>query len=650
MPHHPTAQRFPRIVIEDVYPQIDCGRFSIKRVVGDVLEVWADIFMDGHDILKAALCYTLPHEEVWQEVPMQHFGNDRWRASLELKQMGKYHFTVKAWPDAFATWWRDTHLKKKAGQDISLEISEGKLLIRDVLKKTKGAKLKGLKPLSALLTAYDKKDLAEELLGEEVLALMAKYGLRDGEVAYEHVPELYVDRKRAEFSAWYEIFPRSQGTIPGKSGSFRDCEKRLPDIKKMGFDVVYLTPIHPIGITHRKGKNNALEAQPGEPGSPYAIGSEEGGHKDIHPELGTIEDFRRFVKKAKAMDMEIALDFAVQVSRDHPYIKEYSEWFSFRPDGSLKYAENPPKKYQDIANISFEGGLELWKELRTVIEFWIEQGITIFRIDNPHTKPFAFWEWLIENIREKRPDIIFLAEAFTRPKIMYHLAKLGFTQSYSYFTWRNTKQELIDYLTELTRDWPKEYFRPNFFPTTPDIFPSYLHKSGKPGFIIRLTLAATLAGNYGMLAGYELCEGEPLPGKEEYLDSEKYEFKVRDWDAPGNIKDFVTRLNRIRNENSALQQFKNLTFHAAYNDQIIFYSKKSADGKNIVFVAVNLDYSSPQEAFIDMPLDLLGVTQAQSYMLDDLLLGHSWKWQGSRQHLRLNPQTNPVAVFRVHRP
>jgi starch synthase (maltosyl-transferring) len=618
-----------RIIIEDVYPELNGGRYPVKRVEGESFEVWADIFMDGHDLLLAVLEYKREDEVEWQSVPMEHEGNDRWHGMFTLGGMGRYAYRIAAWPDLFGSWASDTRKKRAAGQDIALELKEGQLLIQSLSPKMKSKKAAG--PLAGLE--------GEKLLEAETLDLVRRHAPRRGEVRY---PERFitVDRKRAVFGAWYEMFPRSQGLDAKKSGTFDDCIRRLPDIQAMGFDVVYFPPIHPIGLTHRKGKNNALTAKKGEPGSPYAIGSEQGGHKAVHPQLGTMDDFRRFVEAAKARGMDVALDFAVQVSRDHPYIKEHPEWFDWRPDGTLKYAENPPKKYQDIANLDFaKGGMALWEELRAVVEFWIEAGVTIFRVDNPHTKPFAFWEWLIGTVQAARPDIIFLAEAFTRPKVMNHLAKAGFTQSYTYYTWRNTKAELTEYLTELATDWPKEYFRPNFFPTTPDILPEFLQKSGKPGFITRLALAATLSPSYGMVAGYELCEADALPGKEEYLDSEKYEIKPRDWDAPGNIKPFVTALNRIRQENPALQELKNLRFYPSSNPSVLFYGKRT--GSDEVFAAVNLDPLNIQESFIELPL-------TGTYMLDDLLLGHSWRWNGSRQHLRLDPFINPIAIFRTH--
>ena len=638
-------EKYSRIVIENVYPEIDGGRYPAKRVVGDHLDIWADIFSDGHDLLNAVVVCHPPGKKMPMTVALKHVDNDRWGGAITLNAVGTHRLTLMAWTDDFGSWRRDTRRKIDANQNVDLEMQEGRDFLDRLLTVKVTPEPTLLKTCRTLVKKKDITTLNEHLLSEELRELYTQYGPRDDIVTYPL--NIAVDRKRAEFSAWYEMFPRSQGTDPRKSGTFADCINRLDDIRAMGFDVVYLPPIHPIGKAFRKGKNNGLNAAPHEPGSPYAIGSEDGGHKAIHPELGTLKDFQQFVAEVKKRSMEVALDFAVQVSPDHPYIKEHPEWFSFRGDGSLKYAENPPKKYQDIANFNFASGPALWDELRSIIAFWVEHGVTIFRVDNPHTKPFVFWEWMIASIREEYPDVIFLAEAFTRPKVMYLLAKAGFNQSYTYFTWRTTKTEFTEYLTELTTGAPREFFRPNFFPTTPDIFPPHLHKSGRAGYITRLTLAATLSGNYGIYSGYELCEGSALPGTEEYADSEKYEIKVRDWNIPGNIKDYVTKLNDIRNENIALHDFRNLRFYPADNEQVLFYGKISPDKKNAVFIAVNLDPFNVQEAHIDLPLADININISTVYTLDDLLLGHSWSWTGAHQHLRLDPAKNPVAMFRI---
>jgi starch synthase (maltosyl-transferring) len=507
-----------------------------------------------------------------------------------------------------------------------------------------------------LAGAIEQFDAAEEearpllLLGEEIRTLMRRNPDRSHASRYRRELEVIVDRPAARFAAWYEIFPRSQGSKPGRSATFRDVIRRLPEIQAMGFDVLYLTPIHPIGRTHRKGPNNSLDPGPDDPGSPYAIGSSEGGHKAIHPELGTFEDFRALVAAAARHGLEIALDFAIQCSPDHPWIREHPEWFQFRPDGSIKYAENPPKKYQDIINVNFYGPHQeaLWGELRDTVLFWVEQGVKTFRVDNPHTKPVPFWEWMIGDVQARHPDVIFLSEAFTRPPMLKKLAKLGFAQSYTYFTWRNFKRELTEYLTELTQGEAKEYLRPNFFANTPDILPLFLQQGGRPAFKIRLVLAATLSSVYGIYSGFELCENRAVAGKEEYDRSEKYEYKVWDWDRLGNIKAMVAAINRIRRENPALQELENLRFYPAGDDNVLFYGKMSFDRGNIVLIAVNLDPFEPHESLLEFPLPEMGIGEEDSYEVEELLTGSKHLWRGSRQRVRLDPES-PAAIFRIHR-
>jgi starch synthase (maltosyl-transferring) len=506
--------------------------------------------------------------------------------------------------------------------------------------------------LVTLLEAFESADedaRSALLLDEQLGQIMARTHDRSHASRYRRELEVIVDRTAARFAAWYELFPRSQGTVPGRGATFRDVIRRLPEIEALGFDVLYLTPIHPIGRTHRKGPNNVLEAGPDDPGSPYAIGSTEGGHKAIHPDLGTLEDFRALVAAAARHGMEIALDFAVQCSPDHPWIREHPDWFQFRPDGSIKYAENPPKRYQDIVNVNFYGPHQdaLWRELRDTVLFWVEQGVKTFRVDNPHTKPVPFWEWCIREVQTHHPDTIFLAEAFTRPKMMRLLAKAGFTQSYSYFTWRNTKSELTEYLTELTQSASKEYLRPNFFANTPDILPHFLQEGGRPAFRIRFVLAATLSGVYGIYNGFELCENAALPGKEEYARSEKYEYKVWDWDRPGNIKPDIAKLNAFRKANPALHLFTNLRFHPAHDEHVLFYSKVTADRSNMVFVAVNLDPYAAHEAMLDWPLHEMGVKPHEEVELEELFTGIRTRWRGAHHPIRLDPEANPAAVWRV---
>ncbi|MEW6635537.1 MAG: alpha-1,4-glucan--maltose-1-phosphate maltosyltransferase [Actinomycetota bacterium] len=637
------------VVVEDVYPELDCGRYPVKREVGDRLEVWADILKEGHDLLAAVVKYREKGTRRWHETPMRLHENDRWTGSFDLTKNCRYEYTVEAWLDEFETWRRDTGKKVDDGQRVDVELLEGRGLVEEAFERS------GDKRLAETLAAFDEADYEGRLAllrSGEVRELMREHPDRSLATTYGKRLEVVVDRERARYGAWYEIFPRSQGTEPGRSATFREAEARLPEIANMGFDVLYMTPIHPIGHTNRKGRNNALTAEPGDPGSPYAIGSEEGGHKSVHPDLGTLEDFRRFVEATREHGMEVALDLAIQASPDHPYIKEHPEWFRWRPDGTIKYAENPPKKYQDIVNVDFycEDWEGLWREWLDVVLFWVSQGVKIFRVDNPHTKPFTFWEWLIREVQEEHPEVIFLSEAFTRPKVMRLLAKLGFTQSYTYFTWRNTKWELIEYLTELTKDWPKEYMRPNFFANTHDILPHVLQFGGRPAFMMRLVLAATLSPTYGIYNGYELCENTPRgePGTTVYYqDSEVYEYKVWDWERPGNIKDYVRKINEIRRENPALHELINLEFYEAPDDNILFYGKKS--GENAVFVAVNLDPHAPHDTHVQFPLWELGIGEDEDYVAEELISGRQIPARGSWFWVRLVPQVNPAEIFRIRR-
>ena len=587
-------KKYENVIIEGVDPEIDCGRYPVKREIGDRLEVRADIFKDGHDVIAAVVKHREKGKRKWVETRMQvvNPGLDRWSAFFDLPENTSYEYTIEAWMDEYGSWLREVGKKVEAGQNVELELIEGRELVAEAAGRASTAVAK---ELQELLTRLDKASYEERLSllrSDETRELMYRYADRSASTVYKTL-EVTVDRVAARYGAWYEMFHRSQGTEPGRGATFREAEKRLPEIAGMGFDVIYLLPIHPIGTTHRKGKDNALTAGPDDPGSPYAIGSEEGGHKAVHPELGTLEDFRHFVEACGEHGMEVALDFAIQCSPDHPYMKEHPEWFKFRPDGTIKYAENPPKKYQDIVNVDWESEdwESLWREWLDVVLFWVEQGVKAFRVDNPHTKPFAFWEWLIREVREEHPEVIFLAEAFSRPRIMQGLGKLGFNQSYTYFTWRNEKWEIIEYLTELTREEPSEYMRPNFFANTHDILPHILQFGGRPAFQMRFALAATLSPTYGIYNGYELCARTSRAANPEppstTQDSEVYEYKVRDWDRPGNIKDYITRINSIRRENPALQELTNLTFHNAPDDNVLFYSKTSGD--NTVLVAVNLD-------------------------------------------------------------
>ncbi len=639
------------IVIEGVTPQIDCGRFPVKREVGDVLEVGADIFKDGHDKLAAALLWREQGGTRWREAPMVAVdGNDRWAGRIRLERNTRYQYTVEAWVDHFESWRHDLGKKREAGQNVAVEIVEGRSLVAAALERADiGDQDRLRRILGELDGAEAEEDRADLLHSSMLRQLMARNPDRAGAVRYDRVLEVTVDRVAARFAAWYEIMPRSQGSDPTRSATFQDCIARLPYIRSMGFDVLYLLPHYPIGRVHRKGPNNTLGAGPSDPGSPYAIGSDDGGHDAVHPDLGTIEDFRSLVRAANDHGMEVAIDFAIQCAPDHPYVAQHPEWFVWRPDGTIKYAENPPKKYQDIVNVNFYGphASALWAEMLRVVLFWCEQGVTTFRVDNPHTKPVPFWEWLIRRVQDKFPGTIFLSEAFTRPKMMRMLAKVGFSQSYTYFTWRNFKRELTEYMEELAHSESREYLRPSFWPVTPDILPQVLQTGGRPAFRIRLVLAATLASVYGIYNGYELCENAGIAGKEEYLNSEKYQYKVWDWDRPDNIRDDITAINRIRRENPALHEFENIRFHRVDDDNVIFYSKMTQDRSNMIFVAVNLDPFDVHEAVLHFPLEQMGLPVGETFEVEELLTGARHLWRGVEHRVRLDPATSPAVIHRV---
>ncbi len=642
-----------RVVIENVSPEIDGGRFPIKRVIGEKVVVTADIFADGHDAISAKLLYRSPKDQAWRETPMTFVENDLWRGEFSVEAIGVYRYTVIGWIDHFKTWQRDLEKKFNAGQDLRIDLLIGANFIEEASKRAAQEDKKKLTDFSKILRKGENQEEAVlAAVGAEIKDLMDQHPDKKYAVFYEKELRVWVDREKALFSAWYELFPRSCSPDPGRHGTFKECERLLPEIARMGFDILYLPPIHPIGRTNRKGKNNVLKNSPDDVGSPWAIGSKEGGHKATHPQLGTIEDFERLMMKAKDHGMEVAIDLAFQCSPDHPYMKEHPEWFKWRPDGTVQFAENPPKKYEDIIPLNFETEKwqELWEELKSIVLFWIDQGVRIFRVDNPHTKPFSFWKWLIEECKEKSPDVIFLSEAFTRPKVMYRLAKLGFTQSYTYFSWRNTKRELMEYLTELTKTEVREYFRPNFWPNTPDILPEHLQYGGRPAFMIRLVLAATLSSNYGIYGpAFELCVNEALSGKEEYLHSEKYEMKHWERESPGHLRDFIARVNRIRKENAALQTTWNLRYYEVDNDTLFFYGKATHDLSNILLMVVNLDPFHTQNGWVRVPLEELGLDPHQPYLVHDLLSDDKYIWQGERNFVELNPQVLPANIFRVRK-
>ncbi len=660
------------VVIENVTPLIDGGRHPVKRIAGEDMVVEADVFKDGHDVVHAVLKWREAGGKRWNETPLNPIpnGNDRWRATCSFFENTTYEYTIEAWGEQFLTWQHEFRKKFQAGiTELSSEMLEGAQLIADAAARAKGSRdATRLTEIAAKVKAGSPEQVDEIAHWSELEALMAHWPDRaetteftldvTGRGACEHVyPRVTVDRERAAFAAWYEFFPRSAEGRAEKGSTFRDCLPRLDDAKAMGFDVIYFPPIHPVGLTKRKGRNNATTCEPGEPGVPYAIGNRHqkcpngGGHKDVAPELGTLEDFRWLVGEITKRGMELALDFAINCSPDHPYVHDHPEWFFHRPDGTIKYAENPPKKYEDVYPLNYwnENWQSLWDEMTSIILFWAENGVRTFRVDNPHTKPVAFWEYLIGKVRAKFPDVIFLSEAFTRLKMMKALAKIGYQQSYTYFTWRNSKQELTEYFTELMHPETAEYFRGNLFTNTPDILPVFLQQGGRAAFMIRAVLAATLSSVYGIYSGFELCENAALPGKEEYLDSEKYQWKERDWNAPGNIKDCLTRLNRIRLENRALHEYANLRFFKAENANVLFYGKMTESRDNIVLVIVNLDPWQAHDSFIEVPVETFGWLDGDTYQVHDLLTDERYLWRGARNFVKLDPHTKPAHIFRIRR-
>lgn len=647
------ALRMPRIAIEAVEPVLEGGRFAAKATIGHPVRVRARIFTDGHDQLAAAVCWRGRGEEGWRRARLSPIGNDGWEGEFTPTEVALHEFRIEAWWDLYKTYHVELGKKYAAGVPVELEVEEGRLHVQRAVERTDGT-LRAT--LEDILVRLGHSHLTEErvslLLAAETAAAMNDADPREHCSLTPCYP-LDVERTRALFASWYELFPRSETDSPERHGTFRDVVKRLPTIRDMGFDVLYFPPIHPIGRKHRKGRNNSLEAGPGDPGSPYAIGSEDGGHDAIHPELGSFEDFRALVAAAREHGLEIALDFAIQCSQDHPWLREHPGWFSWRPDGTIKYAENPPKKYQDIVNVDFyaeDAKPGLWEALRDVVWLWVEQGVKIFRVDNPHTKPLPFWEWLIADIRARDPDVMFLSEAFTRPAMMARLGKVGFNQSYTYFTWRNTKAEMAEYLAELNQPPLRDCYRPNFFVNTPDINPYFLQTSGRPGFLIRAALATMGSGLWGMYSGFELCEAAPVPGKEEYLDSEKYEIRPRDYRAPGNIVWEIAQLNRIRRQNPALQTHLGLQLYHCFNDNILYFGKRTPDLRNFILVAVSMDPHNAQEGHFELPLWEFGLPDDAHTQGEDLMNGHRWTWYGKTQWMRIEPWHLPFGIWRITPP
>ena len=633
------------VIIENVSPAVDGGRYAAKREIGARVEVTADIFREGHETLAAFVLYRRESETAWREVPMHFVENDRWAGEIVVDAIGRWVFVIEALTDAFQSWLHDLEKRLDAKQEVSSELKEGAALVGAAAERAHGAEARRLSQHATLLTRGN----AAAASDPDLATLMAQHHDRSNTTRTPIEYPLQVDRERARFAAWYEFFPRS-GSTPDRSATFKEAQAQLERAAAMGFDVVYLPPIHPIGRSHRKGRNNSLEAKPEDPGSPWAIGGPEGGHDSVNPDLGTLEDFDDFVAKASQLGLDVALDFAIQCSPDHPYVRQHPDWFFHRPDGTIKYAENPPKKYQDVYPVNFYGDdvAPLWAEMKRVVEFWISHGVKTFRVDNPHTKPVVFWEWLIREVQRQHPDAVFLAEAFTRPKMMKVLAKVGFTQSYTYFTWRNEKWEITQYLQEITTLPVAEYFRGNLWPNTPDILHATLVRGGRPAFKLRLVLAATLSSLYGIYSGYELAENVPVaPTSEEYLDSEKYQVKVRSWDAPGNLVDFIARVNTIRRKNPALQLYRNLTFYEADNPHILWYGKATENRDNLIFVAANLDPTVERESMVTVPIEQLGIGWNQTYKMHELLSDRVYEWRGPRGFVKLYPGVDPAQIFRL---
>ncbi|AXK52119.1 alpha-1,4-glucan--maltose-1-phosphate maltosyltransferase [Pseudomonas protegens] len=642
------ALLLPRIAIENTRPVLDGGQFAVKAVAGQQVEVTCKVFADGHDKLAVRVRWREEQQDAWSSQALEDQGNDGWLGRFPVPTVGRYRFCIEAWIDQFASFCYELEKKHRAGVPVSLELQEGRASVQQAAERSEGPLRERLLALLQELAGLLETEQVALFLKDSSARLMAEADHRPYLSLSPEYP-LDVERVQAQFASWYELFPRSITEHPSRHGTFNDVHSRLSMIHDMGFDVLYFPPIHPIGCSHRKGRNNALTAAPDDPGSPYAIGSEEGGHEAIHPQLGSLDDFRRLVAAAADHGLEIALDFAIQCSQDHPWLKQHPGWFNWRPDGTIKYAENPPKKYQDIVNLDFYAAdaiPSLWLELRDLVIGWVEEGVKTFRVDNPHTKPLPFWQWLIGDVRRQYPEVIFLAEAFTTPAMMARLGKVGYTQSYTYFTWRNTKSELASYFSELNQSPWRECFRPNFFVNTPDINPAFLHDSGRPGFLIRAVLASMGSGLWGMYSGFELCESAPVPGKEEYLDSEKYEIRPRDFNAAGNIIAEIAQLNRIRRQNPALHSHLGLKLYNAWNDQILYFGKRNAEGDNFVLVAVSLDPFNAQEAHFELPLWELGLADDAATQGEDLMNGHRWTWYGKTQFMRLEP-AQPFGIWRI---
>jgi len=647
-------ERQDSVVITNITPLVDGGKYPVKRVIGEPVTIEVDAFKDGHDVMVTKLQWKKKGGESWEEIAMSGPDNDRWRATLTFEEVGDYRFRIEAWADDFLTWLHDFERRLTGDQkDFTTEIEEGRVILNKAAIRAAGGKATkdadSIESITTKLMKCPAEKVPAMFADHEILALMARWPDRSLSTHSGKKGKLKIEQKLASFSSWYEFFPRSAEGVHGKHSTLRECLPRIQYAKDMGFDIVYFPPIHPIGVAHRKGKNNTVTAEEGDVGSPWAIGAKSGGHRSVEPALGTIDDLVWLVKESRKIGIELALDFAINCSPDHPYVKDHPEWFYHRPDGSIKYAENPPKKYQDIYPLNFhcDEWKDLWQEMFEVVMFWIDRGIRIFRVDNPHTKPVAFWEWLIAEVEKKAPGIIFLAEAFTRPRMMEALGKIGYTQSYTYFTWRETKAELTEYVTELTKGEMRDYYRANFWPNTPDILPHHLQGAPPSAFKIRAALAATLSSSWGMYSGYEFCENAPLPGREEYIDSEKYQLTPRDWDKPGNIKTFIARLNRIRNSEEALHEYANIEFVPSDNDQIIAYYKWSGNRESVMLMVVNLDPHNKQEGLIHLPLEAMGIVPGSEFKVADLMFEQVYTWRESTNFVSLDPRSKPVHLLKV---
>ena len=651
------SQHAAAVVISNLWPSIEGGRYAVKRVPGEKVEVWADIFKDGHDQIDAVVKWRQRGIAAWEEQRMRPHENDRWFSAIALEEIGDWDFTVEAWLDGFKTWLHDFEKKfeaRKARETLKTEITEGAMIVErsaEIAEQAKSVKdAEALRGVAKRLRDADAKTAKKLVENGEFRVLMHQWTDRSKSTTFRPIHRIKVERERARFSAWYEFFPRGAEGRADKHSTFADCLERIRYAKEMGFDVIYFPPIHPIGQAHRKGKDGNLKAKPGEPGSPWAIGGEAGGHYTTHPELGTIEEFEHLVGETRKLGLEIALDFAINCSPDHPFVKKHPEWFFHRPDGTIKYAENPPKKYQDIYPLNFhcEDWRNLWSEMVEIVLFWIGRGVKIFRVDNPHTKPFAFWEYLIDQVHRQHPDVIFLAEAFTRPRLMEMLGKIGFSQSYTYFTWRTNKHEIAEYVRELAHSPVREFYRANFWPNTPDILVPPLVDGPPAAFKIRATLAATLMPSWGIYGGFEFCENRKHPARDEYRDNEKYELKERDWDAPGNIKEFIRRLNHIRATNPAFRECSNIEFCHTDSEHILAYAKRDTEGKNALIVVVNLDPTTERKGSVSLPLEFLGLEgRAGGFRVRDLMFEATYDWIGAGNWVELNPQTKPVHILEI---